>query len=127
MGKRKYRFIRRYFGYLLLAVAVVLLFGTRMGPLTLAALFVVCFFWMLFAAPTWCGAETREGKPCRNNSYGLLVGCSYRQHRWQRLSALTHLDTVGTVVRSWFKGAQQQVATCSMIAAAVGAVASILK
>lgn len=98
-----------------------------MGPVTLAALFVVSFFWMLLAAPTWCGAETRKGESCRENSYGLLGGCYRRQHRWQRLSALTRLDTLGTAVRGWFKGAQQQVATCSMIASAVGAVGSLLK
>ena len=32
----------------------------------------------------WCGAETRAGEHCRKNSHGLLRGCSYRQHKWQR-------------------------------------------
>lgn len=67
MGKKKSRFVR-YFGYLLLAVAVLLLFGFDVGPLVLSGVFVVCFVWLLFAAPTSCGAAIRTGENCRNNS-----------------------------------------------------------
>ncbi|OIJ27668.1 hypothetical protein [Nocardioides luteus] len=126
MAKKKSRFVR-YFGYLLLALAVLLLFGFDVGPLTLSGVFVVCFVWLLFAAPTSCGAEIRTGENCRNNSYGLLGGCSIRQHKWQRVRALTHLDTARNACRGWFTGPQQQVATCSMLIAAFGAVAALFK
>jgi hypothetical protein len=33
----------------------------------------------------WCCAVIRTGQPCRNNSRGLLLGCSFRQHKWQRV------------------------------------------
>ena len=139
MGKKKSRFIR-YFGYLLLAGALLLLFGaTRrlaalrrvfgfdVGPLVLSGVFVVCFVWLLFAAPTSCGAAIRTGENCRNNSHGLLGGCSIRQHKWQRVRALTRLDTARNACRGWFSGPQQQVATCSMLIAAFGAVAALFK
>jgi len=41
-------------------------------------------FYFLFQAPVWCGAVTRDGTLCRRNSSGLLMGCSLRQHKWQR-------------------------------------------
>jgi hypothetical protein len=41
-------------------------------------------FYFLFQAPVWCGAVTRDGMLCRRNSSGLLMGCSLRQHKWQR-------------------------------------------
>jgi hypothetical protein len=33
----------------------------------------------------WCGAKARKGEWCRNNSYGLLLGCHLREHKWQRV------------------------------------------
>jgi uncharacterized protein YjeT (DUF2065 family) len=47
------------------------------------SLFVTAFF--LFQAPVWCCAVNRDGTLCRNNSSGLLLGCSKRQHKWQKL------------------------------------------
>lgn len=127
MRKKKSRFVGRYWGYLLLAGAVVLLFGFDVGPLVLAGTFALCFVWILVAAPTWCGAMTRTGEPCRMNSSGLLRGCTYRQHKWQRIRALTRLDTAGNVFRGWFTGAQQQVATLGLFVAAIGVASSLIK
>ena len=126
MGKKKSKFVR-YFGYLLLAAAVLMLFGFDVGPVTLSVIFVICFVWLLIAAPTSCGAAIRTGQNCRNNSYGLLGGCSIRQHKWQRFRALTRLGTLRDACRGWFTGPQQQVATCSMLIAAFGAVAALFK
>jgi hypothetical protein len=44
--------------------------------------------YVLFGLPLWCGAITRENKLCRRNSTGLLMGCSLRQHKWQRVKML---------------------------------------
>ena len=41
--------------------------------------------YFLFQAPLWCGAITRDGTLCRNNSSGLLIGCHLREHKWQKL------------------------------------------
>jgi hypothetical protein len=48
------------------------------------ALSLAALGYFLLQAPVWCGAETRTGEWCRKNSHGLLRGCSYRQHKWQR-------------------------------------------
>lgn len=42
-------------------------------------------FYFLFQAPVWCGAVTRDEALCRRNAAGLLMGCSLRQHKWQRI------------------------------------------
>ncbi|MEV4275147.1 hypothetical protein [Actinoplanes xinjiangensis] len=47
------------------------------------------FIFVLFAAPVYCGAVNRgrggNVEFCRNNSYGLILGCHLRQHKWQKL------------------------------------------
>jgi hypothetical protein len=42
----------------------------------------------LFLAPVWCGAFTRKNEFCRNNSWGLLLGCHLREHRWQKFKMI---------------------------------------
>lgn len=42
------------------------------------------FLYMLFAVPAWCMAETRQGPAGRRNSDGLPLGCSTREHKWQK-------------------------------------------
>ena len=63
--------------------------GTRQGHHghRRPALAYVCWAlgYFLFQAPLWCGAITREGALCRNNSSGLLIGCHLREHKWQKL------------------------------------------
>jgi hypothetical protein len=51
--------------------------------LIVLSLLVTAFF--LFQAPVWCCAVNRDGTLCRNNSSGLLLGCSKRQHKLQKL------------------------------------------
>jgi hypothetical protein len=41
--------------------------------------------YFLIQAPVWCGAITRGGRLCRNNSTGLLLGCHLREHKWQKI------------------------------------------
>lgn len=41
--------------------------------------------YFLFQAPLWCGAVTRDGTLCRNNSSGVLIGCHLREHKFQKL------------------------------------------
>ncbi|MQM25225.1 hypothetical protein [Glycomyces albidus] len=124
---RKKSPLYRYWGYLLLVAAVILLFARDVGPLVVSGAFALCFTWMLVAAPTWCGAKNRGEGYCRNNSSGLLGGCKLRQHKWQRFKALTRLGTLGDALRGWFSGAQQQVATLALIVSAVGVVAGLFK
>jgi hypothetical protein len=78
------RLLTRYWGYLAAAIAVAGYFLHNLGLAVVLALSLASLGYFLFQAPVWCGAETRKGECCRNNSHGLLRGCSYRQHKWQR-------------------------------------------
>jgi hypothetical protein len=64
---------------------------TPVDPLILAGGFLVGLAYMMFVAPAWCGATTRSGEPCRKNAQGVLLGCSYRQHKWQKVQHFPQL------------------------------------
>ena len=75
----------RYWGYLALALAIFGLVAHHFGFMVILILSLAAFGYFLVAAPVWCCAVTRTGQLCRDNSYGLLLGCHRRQHKWQRL------------------------------------------
>jgi hypothetical protein len=83
--KHLIRLLKRYWGYLALAIAVAGFVLHDIMLVVILALSLVALGYFLFQAPVWCGALTRTGERCRKNSHGLLRGCSYRQHKWQRL------------------------------------------
>jgi hypothetical protein len=76
--------LTRYWGYLAVAIAIAGFFLHSIGLAVILALSLAALGYFLVWAPVWCGAETRTGEWCRKNSHGLLRGCSYRQHKWQR-------------------------------------------
>jgi hypothetical protein len=83
--KRLSQQLVRYWGYLAVAAAIT---GFALHAIGLAAVLILSaasLGYFLLGAPVWCGAQTRAGEHCRRNSRGLLRGCSYRQHKWQRL------------------------------------------
>ena len=76
--------LARWWGFALV-VALLAALPTRAVPATLLfALSGLGLVWALFLAPVWCGAVTRKNEFCRNNSWGLLLGCHLREHRWQK-------------------------------------------
>jgi hypothetical protein len=85
------RWLSRYWGYVLIAVVVTAWSATKVDPLIVSAGFLVGLVYMMFLAPVWCGAETRTGERCRKNALGVLLGCSYRQHKWQKIRHLPEL------------------------------------
>ena len=81
-----------YWGYAALAVAI---FGLVRGVALVGTIIlaVAAFGYFVFWIPLWCGAANRqEGTFCRRNSHGLMMGCSLRQHKWQKFKGL------------WYKG-----------------------
>ncbi|MGH3803190.1 MAG: hypothetical protein ACRDTD_24285, partial [Pseudonocardiaceae bacterium] len=70
--------LSRYWGYVAFVVLITVWWTRSVGPVALIvlSLFVTAFF--LFQAPVWCCAVNRDGTLCRNNSSGLLLGCSKR-------------------------------------------------
>lgn len=124
MSKKK-SFIERNWGYLLLAVAVLFWALRDIGPVTTMAAFGLSGLWTLFAAPVWCGAETRDGTSCRRNSYGLLGGCSYRQHRWQRFKNFSGAKQLSLLFEGWFSNAANRIATCALVVSGIGVLGTL--
>lgn len=79
------KWLRRYWGYLALALAIVGLVTHTIGYAVISIFSIAAFAYFLVQAPVWCGAITRQGQLCRNNSTGVLLGCRYREHKWQKL------------------------------------------
>jgi hypothetical protein len=80
--------LSRWWGFALV-VALLAALPTRAVPATLLfALSGLGLVWALFLAPVWCGAVTRKNEFCRNNSWGLLLGCHLREHRWQKFKMI---------------------------------------
>jgi hypothetical protein len=85
MGKTTGKILRRYWGYIALALAITGWVTHAIGYAVIAVFSLAALVYFLFQAPLTCGAEIRGGGSCRNNSHGLIVGCHYRQHKWQRV------------------------------------------
>lgn len=77
--------IGRYWGYLVFVLLVTAWWTRAVGPVVLIVLSLLVSVYFLFRAPVWCCAINRDGTLCRNNSSGLFLGCSKRQHKWQKL------------------------------------------
>ncbi|MEG3633109.1 hypothetical protein [Micromonospora palythoicola] len=75
----------QYWGYLAFVILVTAWWTRSVGPVALFVLSILVTGFFLFQAPVWCCAVNRDGTLCRNNSAGLLLGCSKRQHKWQKL------------------------------------------
>ena len=118
--------MKRYWGP---AAVVALVIGRVYGfawPI-LIALSLVSTIYVLFFAPLWCGAITRDDTLCRRNSTGLLMGCSYRQHKWQRLMMVFVPRMWKTLNHGLWNTPKESLATltavgsiCSSAAAVVG-------
>jgi len=109
------RLLTRYWGYLAIVLAVGGYFLHDLGAAVILALSLAALGYFLFQAPMWCGAETRKGEWCRNNSHGLVRGCSIRQHKWQR-------------VKQTFTpaGARAVLATSKSVSGALGAIGGVV-
>lgn len=112
------RVLTRYWGYLAVAVAVVGFFLHNIGLAVTVALALAALGCFLLQAPVWCGAETRTGERCRKNSHGLLRGCSYRQHKWQR-TRQTFTPAGGRAVLATGKSASGALAMIGGVVAGV--------
>jgi hypothetical protein len=89
MSPRTKRGSKRYLGYLLVLILYLGWFSAGFNTGTIAALSGLTVLYGLFLAPMPCCATNRDGVTfCRNNAYGLLLGCWNFQHRWQTVMVL---------------------------------------
>ena len=83
--------------------------------------------WVLFLAPVWCGAVTRKHGPCRNNSWGLLLGCHLREHRWQKFKMMFVNRRWQQLNRGLWSSPAEVLATVSGLITIVGVVVAIVR
>jgi hypothetical protein len=120
MSRKKQSLVMKNWGYLLLVLAIIFWASRDIGPGMALIAFALAGTWMLVGVPVWCGAETRKGLSCRKNSYGLLLGCSIREHRWQKFRDLFKPKEIREAFQGWFTGAANRIATCALAVSAMG-------
>ena len=124
--------LKRYWGFLALAAAVACWVGLVLGKLTTAIAGVVlvlsvgAVLYFLFQAPLWCGAVTREGTLCRNNSSGLLIGCHLREHKFQKLKMTFVPKAWRELNRGLWATPREGVNTLAGLGSAVSAFAAVV-
>ena len=87
---------------------------------------VAAFGYFLFQAPPWCGAITREGTLCRNNSSGLLIGCDLREHKWQKLRMAFIPKAWRELNRGLWSTPREGVTTLAGLGSVVSALAAVV-
>ncbi|MER5951302.1 hypothetical protein ABT127_35235 [Streptomyces sp. NPDC001904] len=122
MGKA----MRLYWGYI--AVGPLIVAWTQQWALPIiAALSVAVFAYASFWVPAWCGAVNRDGKTyCRDNAYGLLMGCKRRQHRWQKIKLIVLRSKVGNISRAVFPTAKDKFNGFIAVGGLLSAIAAVI-
>ncbi|GAA2367355.1 hypothetical protein [Streptomyces carpaticus] len=117
---------RAYWGYLVVA-ALIAAWGQVAAFPVIFALSLAVAAYAAFQAPVWCGAVNRDGVTyCRNNAYGILMGCSKRQHRWQKLKMIVLRSKVGDASRALFPTAKEKFNAFLAVGGLISAVAAVI-
>ncbi|MFI6640215.1 hypothetical protein [Streptomyces sp. NPDC050504] len=120
------RGIRTYWGFVALAALIVAWGNSDSVPL-IATLSLAVTAYALFQVPVWCGAVNRDGRTyCRKNASGILMGCSLRQHRWQKMKMIVLRSKVGDVSRAVFPTAKEKFAAFLAVGGLASAVAAVI-
>jgi hypothetical protein len=125
MGKTAKKTLRRGYGYVLVLVLAYAWLGASMGAGVIALLSGMLMIYSLFVAPVWCCAENRDGGYCRDNAYGVLMGCYRRQHKWQKLHMAVRYQYWGRLCRRVLSGVGGQAASLSAVAGTVSATVAL--
>ncbi|MFI2350539.1 hypothetical protein ACH492_26535 [Streptomyces sp. NPDC019443] len=80
-----------------------------------------------FQVPVWCGAVNRDRVTyCRNNAHGILMGCSKRQHRWQKLKMIVLRSKAGDFSRVVFLAAKEKFNAFLAASGLLSAIAAVI-
>jgi hypothetical protein len=123
------RWLARYWGYVVLALLLSswLEGWPELAPVSLFPLSLAVIFYSLFQAPVWCGADNRDGTSCRRNAYGLLRGCSFRQHKWQKMKQAFVPDKWRELNRGLWTDPKTGLATMTSLLGIVSAVGALVR
>ncbi|MFI7641592.1 hypothetical protein [Nonomuraea sp. NPDC049400] len=126
MARKRSGALGKYWGYLLFVIVITAWLTQALGPVGLIALSALTALFFLFRAPVWCGAVTREGDFCRKNARGLLMGCSYQQHKWQKLKLAVVPPKWRQLNKGLWVGPEKSVATIAALGSGLSAVAAVI-
>lgn len=127
MARSKGRFARRYGGWLAAALILFAWLTSSLGPGALVLLSFATLIYFGVLAPLICGAVNRDGRTyCRNNSQGLLFGCSLRSHKLQRFKAIFYRSRWGQLGRAWFGNTLNGAAVITALFTAISTVAGLI-
>ena len=116
MARRKRKGLARQGGLVLVILLLISMSIGGIDPAILIGLSVALILWSLFMAPAWCGAAIRRrGEFCRNNSWGLLLGCHLREHRFQKFKLVFVQHRWSQFTRGLFSSPSAVLATVSAV------------
>jgi hypothetical protein len=124
--------LARYWGFLALIIAVGGWVGIAAGKLAASVVIGIlavsgaAVVYFLFQAPLWCGAVTRTGLLCRNNSSGLLIGCHLREHKWQKLKLTFVPRAWGKLNKGLWATPRDGMATLAGLGSVLSALAAVV-
>ena len=113
--------IRQSWGYILVFLIAFAWLSPAIGPAFIAIASAAVVIYCLFQAPVWCCAETRQQTFCRNNAYGIVMGCHLKQHKWQKIKMMGHQSLWGRLMQRILAGVGGRAATFSAIGALISA------
>jgi hypothetical protein len=90
-------------------ILLALMWTSGMQPQAIAIVSGALLIWLLLGAPTVCGAETRDGSPCRKNANGIIRGCDIRQHGRQKRQRMFGRDRDSQLSMTVSRSASRQV------------------
>jgi hypothetical protein len=120
------KFVRNYWGWVVLIV-LAYLWSRSAGPAPLIVLSAIVTLYFAFQAPIWCGAATRGRQMCRNNAYGVLMGCHLRQHRWQKLRMTVTPSSWRDLTAELWSDPKTALSSVGLILGIVSTLAGLLK
>ncbi|MEQ3551163.1 hypothetical protein WIS52_11840 [Pseudonocardia nematodicida] len=124
LTKKRARFLRKFWGYLLLPIIGIAIWSVQVGAAPIAIMSGVAALYMFFQAPVPCGAPIRkryrdsEQEYCRRNARGLLGGCNQNvQHKWANAKLLASRSKWGEFLRNVMSNGKGVAAGVSALAA----------
>src|SRR6476620_5276298 len=124
---RKKKSLARWWGFALVIAVLAALPSREIPAVILFLLSGLGLVWVLFLAPVWCGADTRRHESCRNNSWGLLLGCHSREHRRQKFKMMFVNRRWQQLNRGLWSSPAEVLATVSGIITIGGVVVAIVR
>jgi hypothetical protein len=115
MGKSIGKILRRYWGYLALALAIAGWVTHFVGYAVIAIVSLLALVYFLFQAPLTCHAANRNGTRCRENSHGILLGCWRRQHKWQNIREVFVSRKWGDIYHNLTESPRDKLGTISAL------------